>query len=120
MNSYREKEKIIAAKISDDHVMADTMKKPLSAIFPNVHGKLLISTDHFCFVIWFLIHGLYPVGFLLHKINGERVDSLPFRSVLEVIRKSKTPQQAVFHRYDYRFNAIIGQWQSLQELRDLG
>lgn len=60
------------------------------------------------------------VGFLLHKINGERVDGLPFRTVLEVIRKAKTPHQAVFHRYDYRFNAIIGQWQSLQELRDMG
>ena len=60
------------------------------------------------------------VGFILHKLNGERVDSLPYRAVLEVIRKAKTPHQAVFHRYDYRFNAIIGQWQSLQELRDVG
>ena len=117
MNSYREREKFIAAKISDDHVMADTMKKPISAIFPNVHGKICLFQYLFAYV------ALLPfslVGFILHKLNGERVDSLPYRAVLEVIRKAKTPHQAVFHRYDYRFNAIIGQWQSLQELRDVG
>ena len=39
LNTLKEKEKILASLITDDHIMADTMKKAIAAIFPNIHGK---------------------------------------------------------------------------------
>jgi len=50
----REKEKIFASKITDDHILADSMKKSLSALFPNVLGLKR-------FIIFFL----YRFKFLL-------------------------------------------------------
>jgi len=39
---------------------------------------------------------------------------------MELIRKAKSPHKTTFLRYDYRYNALAGKWQSLQELRDTG
>ena len=60
------------------------------------------------------------MGYILSRLNGERVDHLPYEEVIALIRKAKSPHKAVFLRYDYRFNAIRGEWNSLQELRDMG
>lgn len=93
----KEEEKKLAAKISDDHVIADEMHKTLTAFFPNVH-----------------------VGFILSKINGEDVEFLPYEDVWSKIRTARPPHNAEFKRYDYRFDPFTSQWYSLQELRDLG
>eukprot|EP00981_Chlorochromonas_danica_P015620 scaffold13700_cov252-Ochromonas_danica.AAC.19 len=97
VTELKEQEKLLASLISDDHIMADEMKKPLSLVFPNVQ-----------------------VGYILAKINGEHVENLPFQEVMTTIRRSRSPHNAVFLRYDYRYDPFCGYWRSLQELRDLG
>lgn len=42
LNTLKETERILASLITDDHIMADTMKKPVAAIFPNVQGFIII------------------------------------------------------------------------------
>lgn len=42
LNRLKQKEKEVALLISDDHIVADEMGKTLSALFPNVHGKLSV------------------------------------------------------------------------------
>jgi hypothetical protein len=39
----RDKERQLALKISDDHVLADEMQQSLSSVFPNVHGNLKLT-----------------------------------------------------------------------------
>lgn len=42
LNKLKHREKELAALISDDHIIADEMNKPLSAVFPNVHGEIFL------------------------------------------------------------------------------
>ncbi len=60
------------------------------------------------------------MGHVLRSINGELVESLSYDEVLKKISRSKSPQTAVFVRYDFRYNAITRQWLSLSELRQMG
>lgn len=97
LTRLRENEKLLAALISDDHIMGDELKKPLSIVFPNVQ-----------------------VGYILVKINGEHLEELPYDEVIARVRRARSPHNAVFMRYDYRYDPFEGIWRSLQELRDLG
>jgi ankyrin repeat protein len=67
------------------------------------------------------VFSLYiPVGFLLHRINGELIEHLPFADAMAKVLRSKSPHFAEFLRYDYRYNPFSCTWNSLQELRDMG
>ncbi len=93
----KEEEKFLASLISDDHIIADDMKKSMTQLFPNVH-----------------------VGYILSAINGEPVENLPFEHVLNRVHRATSPHNAEFRRYDYRFDPFNSTWHSLAELRDLG
>ena len=76
--------------------------------------------EYFLFFFILLLSGILTVGFLLHRINGELVEHLPFKVALGKVLRSKSPHFAEFLRYDYRFNPFNNTWASLQELRDMG
>lgn len=97
LREAKEQEKIQASLISDDHVLADESRKTLTSLFANVH-----------------------VGFLLHSVNGERMDKLPYDEVTKRIRRLKPPHKTEFIRYDYRFDPFTGVWTSVQDLRRMG
>jgi hypothetical protein len=42
LNKIKHKEKEIASLISDDHILADEMKKTLASVFPNIQGNLCL------------------------------------------------------------------------------
>lgn len=46
LSRLKHKEKELAALISDDHILADEMKKTLSSLFPNVHGECYAQHMH--------------------------------------------------------------------------
>lgn len=60
------------------------------------------------------------MGYLLHRINGELVEHLPYEEAMAKVLRSKSPHFAEFLRYDYRYNPFTSEWKSLQELRDEG
>jgi len=95
LNILREEERKLAARISDDHVVADSRGEYISELFPNVH-----------------------LGHILSTINGVPVEELPFNQVLDVIAGSRSPHNCVFRRYDYRTDPLTGEWLSLEELRE--
>lgn len=97
LREIKEQEKVQASLISDDHIIADEMKKSLTSLFANVH-----------------------VGSLLYSIGGERMDALPYEEVIKRFRRVKPPHKAEFVRYDYRFDPFTGIWKSVQELRQMG
>jgi len=57
---------------------------------------------------------------MLSRINGELVEHLPFEEAYGKVLRSKSPHFAEFLRYDYRFDPFTNNWNSLQELRDMG
>ncbi len=93
----REVEKDLAAKISDDHVIADEKGLPLCEMFLNVH-----------------------VGHILHAVNGHLMDNKSFEEVITFVAKARGPHRAEFKRYDFKYNPFLGVWKSLQELREEG
>lgn len=93
----KEEERVLASHISDDHIIADEMKKSMTQLFPNVH-----------------------VGYILSAINGESVEQLPYEHVLNRIHRATSPHNAEFRRYDYRFDPFTTSWHSLAELRQMG
>eukprot|EP01038_Epipyxis_sp_PR26KG_P007566 gene7566-10307_t len=93
----KEKEKELASLISDDHVIADFRKMTISATFPHIHE-----------------------GYILHRINGVLVEHITYSEVIFKLQRSKSPHEAEFKRYDYRFDPFSQVWRSLQELRDMG
>ncbi len=119
-----EEEKLLAAQISDDHVMADELKKPLSVVFPNVQGDRyhMMQNVPKAVVKHELIFNfsICLVGYILATINGEYVEDLPFAEVMSRVRRARSPHNAVFLRYDYRYDPFKGDWRSLQELREMG
>lgn len=57
---------------------------------------------------------------MLTRLNGEGVELLPFDAVIRKISRSKSPHIAEFQRYDFRFNPISQEWNSLEQLRQMG
>jgi hypothetical protein len=43
LSKLKHREKEVATLISDDHILADELGKPLSEVFPNVHGKFALA-----------------------------------------------------------------------------
>lgn len=56
----------------------------------------------------------------MKSINGEDVESLPYEEVMFKVLRAKSPNEADFLRYDYRYDPFDGTWRSLQELRGMG
>jgi ankyrin repeat protein len=92
-----EKERALAAHISDDHIIADEKRILISEVFPNIH-----------------------VGYILIEFNGENVETTLWKILKKTINKTKGPHTCVFKRYDYRYSRFTMEWKSLQELRDDG
>lgn len=92
-----EKERSLAAHISDDHIIADEKKILISEVFPNVQ-----------------------VGYIMVEFNGEDVENVLWKILKKQINKTKGPHNCVFKRYDYRYSRFTMEWKSLQELRDEG
>lgn len=93
----RETERKLAAKITDDHIVADERKVSISEIFPNVKpNNVLVS------------------------INDFQCENEPYNVIIKEIAKQKSPHLAIFRRYDYRFDPFRNAWFSLQDLRDGG
>jgi len=93
----REDEKAHAAKITDDHVVADERNSTLSDVFPNVKPNNV-----------------------LFSINEFQCENVPFKEIIKEIHSQKSPHLVVFKRYDYRFDPFRNAWFSLQDLRDSG
>jgi hypothetical protein len=97
LTDLREREKVLASLVSDDHINADEKEITLSELFPNIH-----------------------VGNILVRINQYNVENLPFEEVMKNIAKSKSPHKIEVKRYDYRFNAFENVWHHVAELRKTG
>jgi hypothetical protein len=96
LNVLKEEERLAAAAISDDHIVADERGQSLAEMFPNVlEGQILM------------------------KINSHEVEYEPFEKVLEIIKYARYPHNVEFTRYDYRLEPFTHQWHSLAELRDM-
>lgn len=48
------------------------------------------------------------------------MEDLPFDDVIAKVKRARSPHNAVFLRYDFRYDPFAGVWRSLQELRELG
>lgn len=48
------------------------------------------------------------------------MENLPCGEVISIVKRSRSPHNAVFLRYDYRFDPFNVMWRSLQELREMG
>lgn len=97
LTHMKQEEVILADLITDDHMTADELGVEIAQVFSNVR-----------------------TGFIMSEINGVPVENLKFEAVIQQIMRSKLPHEAVFRRYDYRFNPFTEQWQTLQELREAG
>lgn len=95
--AVRQREREAASVISDDHVIADEKKIPLCELFPNVHA-----------------------GFQLYSLNGHLLSEMSYEHLMAFVKRARSPHRVDFRRYDYKFDAFNGVWNSLQELRDMG
>ena len=93
----RDAEKVQAAKITDDHVVADERGVSLSEVFPNVRAN-----------------------YILCSINDAQCEGLTFKEIIKEINLQKSPHLVEFKRYDFRFDPFRNAWFSLQDLRDMG
>jgi len=96
LNALMEIEKKTASRISDDHVVADERKIFIGDLFPNI-----IS------------------GYIVGKIDGFNVESLPFQEVMYKLKSAESPCNVSFRRYDYKYDPVHNMWKSLAELRDM-
>ena len=96
LNRMRDKERQIANRIGDDHVIANERGEILSELYPNVR-----------------------LGYILATINDTPVESLPFDQIMGIIRRTPSPHHTEFRRYDYRIDPMSGEWLDLQTLRDM-
>ena len=94
---YRSEERALAAKITDDHVVADEKGLQIAATFPNIQPNNI-----------------------LHLLNGVEVEDKPYKEIMLALKKLKPPHTVVFRRYDYRFDAFSRKWNSLADLRAMG
>ncbi len=92
----QDEEKRLSYRITDDHVVADEMGIYIGDFFANVHP-----------------------GYLLNTFNGRHVADAAFETIMKMILTSKAGQKCEFLRYDYRFDRVLGQWLSLEQLREL-
>ena len=92
----QDEEKRLSFRITDDHVVADEMGVYIGDYFANV----------------------IP-GYMLNTFNGRHVADAAFESIMKMILTSKAGQKCEFLRYDYRYDRVLGQWLSLEQLREL-
>jgi len=90
-----ESERELAEKISEDHVIADRQNCSISALFPAIHAGMIIT-----------------------EINGIMTEGLPWVEVCQLLQDAQQPHFLKFRRYDFRLNAVTGEWESLQTVRE--
>ena len=93
----REQERNLSLKISDDHIVADEKGVFVGEIFPNIQQ-----------------------GYILCSFNQTDVENMRFDEAQKLIMTSKPPHRVIFRRYDYKLNALTGEWHPFAELRASG
>jgi len=94
---YRSEERKLASMITDDHIIADEKGIQVAQAFPNVQPNNI-----------------------LFSLNEVEVEGIAYKDIMTALKKLKPPHSCVFRRYDYRFDAFSGKWNSLQTLREMG
>ena len=95
--ALQEAERLQAARITDDHIVADERELNISLIFPNVQSNNVLA-----------------------QVNEYLCEDKPFEEIMLEIRRQPSPHLVIFRRYDYRYDPFRMAWFSLQDLRDMG
>ena len=94
---FKTEERLMAENITDDHIIACEQGKQISQIFPNVQPNNV-----------------------LYSLNKHYTETMNFKQISILIKKEPPPHNAIFTRYDYRFDPFFDCWHSLNDLRDMG
>ena len=95
LEAAKDEEKAAAARICNDHVVADEQRLGVAELFPTIQ-----------------------CGFIITSVNGNECEDKEFSEIMNLIVENFPPHTLQFRRYDYRQDVAHGNWWSLQELRD--
>ncbi|GMI18801.1 hypothetical protein TrLO_g11878 [Triparma laevis f. longispina] len=95
LEAAKDEEKASAARISNDHMVADEQRLAVAELFPTIQ-----------------------CGFIVTSVNGNECEDKDFSEIMNLIVENFPPHTLQFRRYDYRQDVAHGNWWSLQELRD--
>ena len=97
LTRLRADERLLATRITDDHIIADEKGMQIAHTFPNIQANNV-----------------------LHSLNGKNTELLTYKEIMLYLKQQAPPHEAVFRRYDYRYDSFTAKWNSLQELREGG
>lgn len=97
LTRYRSDERACAARITDDHVIADERGMQIAETFPSIQPNSV-----------------------LYSLNDVIVEQMHYKEIMAALKTLKPPHSTVFRRYDFRYDTFNARWASLEDLRLLG